>query len=296
VLSALRRQSSADHIEPVIVLPASADVGVRQEDLDAFRHVRIVTLDAVERLAPARAAGVRAASAPIVFIGETHIYPQPGWTDALLAAFEEPWTAVVPAIGNANPTGAVSWAGYLFDYGTWGLNRRAGEMPDPLVYNTAYRRNALLIFGDQLADALDPHEEALWPRFNTIGHRAAFAPQARMLHLNVARLRWLVSEKFYVGVVLGTHRARRWAWRRRLLYIVASPLIPFVLLARVVRGTRSSRPSRLPPATFPLLLVSAISKAVGEVIGYLGVRLPSLERRLTDIEINKVRYAGRGLP
>jgi hypothetical protein len=202
----------------------------------------------------------------------------------------------VPAIGNANPTGAVSWAGYLFDYGNWGLDRTAGEMSDPLIYNTAYRREALLIFGDQLTDALDPNEEALWPRFTAMGHRAAFAPQARILHLNVARLRWLVSEKFYVGVVLGTCRSQRWAWPRRLLYIAASPLIPFVLLARIVRGTRSALPRRLPAATFPLLLVGAIAKVVGEVIGYLGVRLPSLERRLTDIEIHKVRYAGRGSP
>jgi len=81
-----------------------------------------------------------------------------------------------------------------------------------------------------------------------------------------------------------------------LLYIAASPLIPFVLLARIVRGTRSALPRRLPAATFPLLLVGAIAKVVGEVIGYLGVRLPSLERRLTDIEIHKVRYAGRGSP
>ena len=94
VLSALRQQRAAEEIEPVIVLPASAEGGIRREDLDRFRHVRIVALDVVDRLAPARAAGVRAASAPIVFIGETHTYPQAGWADALLAAFEEPWTAV----------------------------------------------------------------------------------------------------------------------------------------------------------------------------------------------------------
>ena len=84
--------------------------------------------------------------------------------------FEQPWTAVVPAIGNANPTGAVSWAAYLFDYGSWGLDRPAGEMSDPLIYNTAYRRAALLELGDQLASALDPQRggavaavEGAWP-------------------------------------------------------------------------------------------------------------------------------------
>ena len=188
----------------------------------------------------------------------------------------------------------MSWAAYLFDYGNWGLNRPAGEMPDPLIYNTAYRREALLIFGDQVGRCARSQRGGPVAQVQCDGTRAAFAPQARILHLNVARLRWLVSEKFYVGVVLGTRRAQRWAWPRRLLYIVASPLIPFVLLVRIVRGTRSSLPRRLPAATFPLMLVGAISKVVGEVIGYLGVRLPSLERRLTDIEIHKVRYAGRG--
>ena len=147
-----------------------------------------------------------------------------------------------------------------------------------------------------MTDALDPNEEALWPRFNAMGHRAAFAPEARILHLNVARLRWLVAEKFYVGVVLGPCRARRWAWPRRLLYIVASPLIPLVLLVRIESPRAGSPPAAPAGGTSPLLLVGAISKVVGEVIGYRGVRLPSLERRLTDIEIHKVPYAGRGSP
>ena len=42
----------------------------------------------------------------------------------------------------ANPTGAVSWACYLFDYGT-GAEPASGEMTDPLIYSTAYRRSAI---------------------------------------------------------------------------------------------------------------------------------------------------------
>ena len=76
---------------------------MRLEDLSAFPHAKVVR--SVNHLPEARAAGVRAASAPIVFIGETHSYPQPGWAEALLTAFEGPWAAVVPAIGNANPNG-----------------------------------------------------------------------------------------------------------------------------------------------------------------------------------------------
>jgi hypothetical protein len=291
VLSALRRQASAREIEPIIVQLGGGATTVRLEDLSAFPHAKVVR--SVNHLPEARAAGVRAASAPIVFIGETHTYPQPGWAEALLTAFNGPWAAVVPAIGNANPTGAASWASYLFDYGTWGPNRHSGEIADPLIYNTAYRREVLLSLGDSLPAALDPCEEALWPLLMSRGHRAALASDARILHLNVGTFRTLIREKFCVGVVIGTHRSARWSPLRRLLYFVASPLIPIVLFGRVLRGARHWPSDSLPTTAIPGVLIAALAKAAGEIIGYAGVKLPAAAARLQDIEIRKVQYAGR---
>jgi hypothetical protein len=291
VLSALRRQSCAREIEPVIVLLASDVSGVRAEDLSSFPHTQI--LRSGSDLSEARAVGVRAASAPIVFIGETHSYPQPGWAEALLTAFEGPWAAVVPAIGNANPTGAVSWASYLFDYGRWGPNRTAGEIADPLIYNTAYRREVLLSVGDSLPMALDPSGEALWPLLWTRGHRAAFASDARILHLNVGRFGTLIREKFCAGTVTGANRSARWSPLRRLLYFVASPLIPFVLVMRVLRGARHWPSDRLPTGSIACVVVAAVAKTAGEIAGYAGLKLPAASARLQDMEIHKVRYAGR---
>ena len=71
-------------------------------------------------------------------------------------------------------------------------------------------------------------------------------------------------------------------------------MIPFVLIVRVLRGARSSLPKPLPAGTIPLVVIGALSKAVGEVIGYAGLQWPSLEARLIDIEIHKVQYASRG--
>ena len=291
VLSALRRQASAREIEPIIVLLGGGATSVRLQDLSAFPQAKVVR--SVKQLPEARAAGVRAASAPIVFIGETHSYPQPGWAEALLSAFNGPWAAVVPVIGNANPTGAASWASYLFDYGAWGPNRHSGEIADPLIYNTAYRREVLLSLGDSLPAALDPSEEALWPLLTSRGHRAALASDARILHLNVGTFRTLIREKFCGGVVLGTHRSRRWSPLRRLLYFVASPLIPIVLFGRVLRGARHWPSGTLPPSAIPGVLIAALAKTMGEIIGYAGVKLPAAAARLQDIEIRKVQYARR---
>ncbi|MBI2835829.1 MAG: hypothetical protein HYX76_15520 [Acidobacteria bacterium] len=293
VLTALERQRFTNQIEPVIVLPATARAGIRRAELTAFAPARVVAVDSILPLAAARAAGVRAASAPIVFIGETHTYAESGWDEALLAAFKERWSAIVPAIGNANPDGAASWAAYLSDYGTWGSHRPAGEMSDPLTYNTAYRRSVLLALGTELADALDAGNEALWPRLRALGYRAAFAPDARILHLNVGTFGSLLDEKFCAGLVIGMRRAAHWPWPRRILYLVASPLIPVVLLARVARGARRSIPPRLPFGTIPAMTLGAVAKTLGEVLGYAGVRLPSIEARLADIEVRKAQYAGR---
>ena len=290
VLSALRRQACAREIEPIIVLLGGDVTSVRLEDLSAFPHAKVVR--SVNHLSEARAAGVRAASAPIVFIGETHAYPEPGWAEALLTAFNSPWAAVVPAIGNANPKRAASWASYLFDYGTWGPNRHSGEIADPLIYNTAYRREVLLSLGDSLSAALDPSEESLWPFLMSRGHRAAFASDARILHLNVGTFRTLIREKFCVGVVLGTHRSARWSLLHRLLYFVASPLIPIVLFGRVLRGSRHWPSDRLPTSAILGVLIAAIAKTAGEIIGYAGVKLPAAAARLHDIEVRKVQYAG----
>src|SRR5262245_31457798 len=291
VLSALRRQACSREIEPIIVLLGGDHAAVPPEDLGAFPHTKII--GSVNHLPDARAAGVRAASAPIVFIGETHTYPQRGWAEALLTAFNGPWAAVVPAVANANPTSAASWASYLFDYGMWGPNRPSGEIADPLVYNTAYRRDVLMSLGDRLSVALDPCEETLWPWLWSRGHRAALASDARILHLNVATFSTLVREKFCVGAVLSTHRSARWSPVRRLLYFAGSPLIPFVLFGRVLRGARYWPSDGRRARAIAGVLIAAVAKAAGEIAGYAGLKLPAAAAKLHDMEIRKVQYAGR---
>lgn len=294
VIAALRRQEARGRIELVLVAPPGGLAHVDEWQVAGFAALRCVEVPSVLDLAAARAAGVRAATAPIVFLGETHTYVQPGWAEALLRAFEHPWAAVVPEVGNANPSGAVSWASYLLDYATWGPGRPAGEIRDPLIYNSAYRRDVLLGFGDRLERALEPAWEAMRPALWEGGHRVWFEPSARILHLNVARLGGLLWEKLYAGLLVADNRARRWSRGRRVVYFLASPLIPAVLVWRVLgvwAGTRARE--RLPWGTLPLIAVAAAAKGAGEMLGgVLGA--PQLAvTGMNEIEVHKVRFAGR---
>ena len=69
--------------------------------------------------AEARAAGVHAATAPIVVFTEDHSLPEPAWAESLIRAHGEAWAVVGPAVINANPRHAVSWANLLIEYIEW---------------------------------------------------------------------------------------------------------------------------------------------------------------------------------
>lgn len=298
VIASLRRQIDREQLEIIIVAPPETLGRIDVSQLDGFGAVRVETVPAPLLLQRARAAGVRAASAPIVFLGETHCFPEPDMCNRLLAGFTDAHcAAVAPAIVNANPKTALSWASYLTDYGSWGPGRTSGPIEQPLKYNGAYRRDVLLELGDRLEDLLDANNEELWPTLHRKGYHSCFDRDARANHVNATKLRVMVQIRFCTGALIGAQRARRWTWLRRLMYIAGSPLIPAVLVWRARSNIRfAAAGQRLPLGTTLGISVGAFTKAIGEVLGYLGLTPRSAESGLTDNELHKLRHAGFPLP
>ncbi|HET6798145.1 MAG TPA: hypothetical protein VFH40_13380, partial [Gemmatimonadales bacterium] len=175
VIVRLREQTVRDRLELILVAPAAHPLQVDQHALDGFAGVHLVEVDSILPLGAPRAAGVRAATAPVVVIGETHSYPRRGWAEALIKAHAQPWAVVVPAFGNANPNGALSWAAFLRDYGRWVDGLPAGEIDCLPPYNTATKREVLLEFGDRLSRMVSQGDE-LGMSLRARGHRIYFEP------------------------------------------------------------------------------------------------------------------------
>ena len=119
---AFGRQSAAGRLEVLLVAPRAELERVDLGGAGALAVVHRVEAESPFELSRARAQGARAASAPRVFVGETHSFAEPTLAAELLAALEqaprgEVPPALVPCIYNVNPTGAVSWASFLIDYG-----------------------------------------------------------------------------------------------------------------------------------------------------------------------------------
>jgi hypothetical protein len=290
VVDLLRRQTVRDRLELVILAPEDADLEGVALETDGFAAVRTVTgsLDHLER---GRAAGVRAATAPLVFLGETHSFPQPGWAEAVLAASHGPWGVVTCAMGNANPSSPLSWAAYLADYGRWGEGGSDAEIREAPLWNVTYRRDDLLALGDRLEEALSFGDE-LPLALRARGVRYRMASGARLDHLNVSRPGAWLDERFLSGLLVGDRRARRWSPLRRALYVAASPAIAAVLLRRALPGyRRAARLAPLPRGTLPALAVGTVVRTAGEVVGYVRGAGDRAQARMEEYELHKARYA-----
>jgi hypothetical protein len=209
-----------------------------------------------------------------------------------LGALAGPWAVVSPVFCNANPNGALSWAAFLSDYGRWTDGLPSGAIPEAPIYNAAYHRSVLLEFGDGLARAL-AHGNELPLGLRAHGHHAYLEASARLDHANVATPAHWLRERYISGLLIASHRARHWSVKRRLLYIVGSPLIPVVLLRRVLPGVRQTqRRGHLPAGTVPAIVLGMIVKAVGELAGYAGASPVRADRQMHEYEMHKVAYIG----
>jgi hypothetical protein len=293
VLERLQKLSGRDLVEVILVTPSRAEmIPAISKYQEQFAAVQVVE-DPVNTLSAARTAGVLSAKAPVVFLGETHSFPHADFVETTLAAMEDPqWSVVVPALCNANPTGAVSWANFLSDYGRWAEGWERAEITVAPVYNAAYRLPVLLEMGDELTAVLDQSDEmqiALQAR----GQRVLFDPRAVIDHANVGQGWDWVRSRFISGLFVASNRRRHWPLSRRILYVGGAFLIPIVLLPRLLPGVRAvARRQPLPLGTIPVIVAGLILRAFGEMLGYAGFFADQGERGMHEYEMHKLKYVG----
>ncbi|HVG30756.1 MAG TPA: glycosyltransferase [Pyrinomonadaceae bacterium] len=266
----LRAQTVSRRVELIICAPSEGQLGLVGSEVDCFMRVRVVEVGEVRRVARAKVAGVAAASAPVVAFAEDHCFPSPDWAARLIEAHGRGWAAVGPAMLNANPRTALSWAGLYLNYGNCLDSSPAGASPHLPWHNISYRRDVLLEYGDELA-AMLAVEGVLLDDLRARGHCLYFESAAQTSHVNISRLSSWIKHTFWGGRLFGATRARKknWTARRRTVYVCGGWLIPFVRLWRTLPLIRRTAQGRgLLPRLLPAMLAGLIPHALGEMAGY----------------------------
>lgn len=288
----LSTQRARDRIELLVVAPDCEHLGSVGHSLDGFWGHRIVEAGQITTTGRAIEVGFRAASAPLVGYVEEHSYPQPGWAEAVIDAHRGPWAAVGVSIGNANPGSAISWAMLFLDFSPSVELAEPGEVRALPSHHTVYKRDALTGHREPLHRLLEV-EAVLQSALLARGDRLYQESAARQLHVNVSRLRSMVTAQFYGGLQYAPLRVREegFSLARRLAYGAAGPLIALVQLRRILGHVRRAGLTReLIPRMMPALLIGLVAEQLGETVGYLSRsqgRAP--EKRLT-IELDRASH------
>ncbi|HET6639055.1 MAG TPA: hypothetical protein VFH82_09775 [Gemmatimonadota bacterium] len=287
----LHAQDIRDRIEIVIGVPSEQGLEPDRELLGGFWGWQIVEVGEIDSLGPVMATCVRAARGPVVVYVEEHSYPEPGWAAALVQAHAGPWAAVGPEVMNANPESAVSWTAMFLDFTDFVAPRNPGPAASLASHQTSYKRDLLLAYGPRLDRFLE-NETTLQVDLMREGHRLYYEPAARTNHVNVSRLRQFLGSQFFNCREFGANRASLggWGWRRRLLYVAGSPLIPAVRGGRILRRIRRSGLERsLLVRMLPSMLMGLASASAGELVGYVWGKGDASRRRVT-FELERMRY------
>jgi glycosyl transferase family 2 len=245
-------------------------------------------------LSRARRRGIHSASAPMVCFMEEHCEMQPGCAEKIIAAQSDGWAAIGPDFTNGNPSAGKSDKVFRMNYGEY-VRPPAPRGPTASVagQNSAFRREVLLKYEPHLEFMLNAELVLQW-KMQADGHRMFYEPGAVMAHKNETTFRSLATGAFYWNWCFSSIRAEmsQWSRFRRAAWIAASPLIPWVRLARISRQTarRGLRAFGRFLTDIPFILGISHASAAGQVAGLLNP-IDRAAHAFSHFEMNEPRLS-----
>ena len=283
----LQAQTAAGQMEIVIVKPANMQIGLDELDLKPFHSRQIVEVDKVSSIAQGFTAGIRKARAPIIALTEDHSYPDEKWAELFIAAHKQPYAVVGPSMCNGNPDSMLSWADFYQAYGEWTHPVSSGPVRHLPGHNSSYKTDILLEFGDELETLMEA-ESVLHRHLLAKGYGLYLESGTRTSHLNFDTWSAWIPARYYTGRQFASTWAHSWSWPRRLLFTVASPLIPWVRLWRVQSRVRGRQSFSFYVRLLPIMLSGLLVEGVGHMLGYAAGAGDSAEK-VGKCEFHRIR-------
>ena len=211
---------------------------------------------------------IRRASGRAVALTTTQFVPDANWLARLKAADVDRWAGVGGAIVNDSKAAARNWAIFFLRYSAFAPPLAAGETEEIAADNAVYDRDAIMQHSDLLDEGF--WEPSFHRRFRAAGRKLSIDPTMIVVHHGTVSAENFAHQRYLHGRAYGMERAERGGPARNLLLLLSSPLVPPLLLARIVSriAKKPAYRSKLLVA-FPWLLRFTLAWAGGEAGGYV---------------------------
>lgn len=266
-MSHLQAQTVADQIEIVLVTPSRQQLELDESELSCFHSWQIIEVKDNKHFSTGYSAGMRQAHAPIVALTEDHAFPDANWAEVLIAAHQQSWAAVGPSMRNGNPETILSQADFCHAYSEWTYPVSSGPVRHLPGHNSSYKRDIILRFGNEL-DLLMEAESVLHRHLTAEGHRLTLESGTCTTHLNFTSWSAWIPLRYHIGRQFAAIWAHSWSWPRRLLFTVASPLIPWIRLWRIQKNVRRVQPCNFLITVLPVVFLGLLIELCGQMLGF----------------------------
>ena len=276
-MSHLQAQTAIDQIEVILVTPSYQQLQLDESELACFHSWQVIEVGAVTSKARGFVTGIRHAHAPVVALTEDHSFPDANWAEVMIAAHQKPWAAVSPSMRNGNPNTMLSWADFYQAYGEWAQPILSGSVRHLPGHNSSYKREILLSYGNQLESLMEA-ENVLHRYMKAEGYALLLESKTCTSHLNFGTWSSWLPKRYYTGRQVASTWSKTWSWPRRLLFTIASSLIPWIRLWRIQRNVRRRQPTSFLLLLMPLLIVGLLIEGIGYMMGFAAGTGDSIEK------------------
>jgi glycosyltransferase involved in cell wall biosynthesis len=264
-LASVFAQKNAPPFEVIVVDCRGPDNVARLSK--RFPEARFIHLAKRETVPRLRSIGFEQSRGAIIAVIEEHCLAADNWLATLSAAFSPDYVAVGGPVGFRDDGRLRDWITYFIEYNSYLPPWPDGETFNVGSANAAYRRQTLQ---SNLALLTRGYWEAtLHPKL--LGERAKFhsVPDMIVYHRGPFGYLYYLRQRYLFSRAFAGARRPSLSAVKRAVYLLAAPVIPLLLLARI--GSRVFAKKCHPDKfllSLPLLIPALASYVVGEWVGY----------------------------
>lgn len=268
-LASLEKEAETLNAEVIVVACGSRDYAerIRQK----FAWVNVIHRTEREGVPSLRRCGVEQANGHIVAIIEEHCLAANDWLHKALAAHSEgDYSAVGGPVMDYGYQRLRDWVVYFCEYSNSLPPAPTGEIQNLNGANIAYKRRTLIQHMDLLGEGY--WEASLHPALSAEGGKFLSMPDMVVYHRGPFDFGYYLRQRYLFSRAFAGARAKMLPTSRRLTYILAAPLVPGMLLARMAgriweKRCHVGKFARSLPLIIPALMVFVAGEWVGYLVG-----------------------------
>jgi glycosyltransferase involved in cell wall biosynthesis len=225
----IESQVSGNEIEIIVVdnsTDETADIIVRE-----FPQVKLIRSSKEKLIPELWGIGINQSEGIYIALTTAHFIPSKTWIAEIIKAQDSDYAGIGGAIENDEQAGLVSWAVYFCRYARYMLPFAQEAVDDFAADNASYKRADL----DRVRQAL---QKGFWEVFVHNEMRRAkmslfLTPAIVVYHKESFTFTSFMNQRFWHGRQFGKSRAQTFPAFKRTVFVMLSPLIPFIYLYRI---------------------------------------------------------------